>query len=363
MGGVQRIGIIGVGGFGRFVLEQMLAMPEVRVTAIAGTHLAKYAALAAQYQIPYYTTDWRALVAHPEVDVVYLATPPDLREEQAVFAAQRGKHIFVEKPLALTLAEADAMLQAATLHGVRVGLNFVMRYSTLYARVNAILAAGAFGPPRRLVFENEAGDLPPGHWFWDARRSGGVLVEHGVHFFDIFTHLLGPAEVAWAGRLGRPGGEEDRWQVVLRYARGLLGSLYHAFDQLPLEEQTGGVLTCATGTLRLDGWIPTRLTVEGVTDAEGAAHLAALLPEAVVTLLPSPLVSRLRPGALDRRVTAVVDAGEKGAVYGAAVRAALADFLAGIRDPHYRPRVTGEEGRRALALALEATACAYLSPP
>ncbi len=361
MADAVRIGMLGIGGFGLFSLQQFQRMPAVRVTAIAGAHPDKYARLAAEYAIPHHPARWQELVTHPDVDLVYIATPPYLHAEQAIAAAEAGKHIFCEKPLALTLAEADAMLAAAARHDVRLSLNFVMRYSRIYELVGEILTAGVLGDPQRLLFDNTAGDLPPGHWFWDSAQSGGIPVEHGVHFFDIFRQLFGPAAVRWAEASRRATGEEDRWLAVLHYRDRLTGVFCHAFDMPGPIERTWAVIDCARGRLQFDGWIPETLSLTGAVDASGAARLAAWLPGTVV----APLDARWWAGGGERmlplRVDAHFAAGEKTEIYGAAVRAALADFIAWTRDERYTPRVTGADGRAALELALQVRAAAQLS--
>ncbi|MHB9024276.1 MAG: Gfo/Idh/MocA family protein [Armatimonadota bacterium] len=350
-----RLGILGVGGFGLFCLEQYRQMPGVRITAIGGKHREKYARLAAEYAIPFYTVDWHELVTHPEVDVVYLATPPDLRGAPAIAALEAGKHVFCEKPLALSLNEADRMLAAAEGHGVRLGINFVMRYAGLYDLLGTLVNAGVLGQPLHFSFVNEAGDLPADHWFWDARRSGGIPVEHGVHFFDIFSAIFGQGEVQWAGRRQRPNGAEDKWQAVLSYSDHMFGSFYHAFDMPGPLEETRAVIAFERGRVSLDGWIPMLLSIDGLLHEGALAAITALLPSAVTTPLPEGEQSFLANGTsftATHRVTTRVDAGDKQAVYARAVRDALADFLVWTQDARHLPRVTGHDARAALRTAL-----------
>jgi len=355
------LGILGVGGFGRFCLEQYRRMLGVRVTAIAGTRPEKYAALARQYDIPYAFTDWRTLVTHPEVDIVHLATPPDLRAAPALAAIAAGKHVWCEKPLALTLADADAMLAAADQRGVRVGINFVMRYSQHYDLLRTLVREALFGAPQRLLFENHAADLPPDHWFWDPARSGAIPVEHGVHFFDIFASILGAGRLRWADRTCRPNGVEDKWQIVLQYGAQVLGSFYHAFDLPAPLESTRATLHCTRGVICLDGWIPERLELNGLVNTEALARLAALLPDAGITtqaLGGGPWRANGEPVAATTLARAQLFTAEKTLAYGQAVRAALADFIAWTEHPTHHPRVTGADGRAALAMAVQARALA-----
>ena len=354
---VVNIGIIGVGGFGRFSLEQFQRMPGVRVTAIAGTNPAKYAALAEEFDIPFHTTNWQALVAHPAVNIVYIATPPDTRVEMVTAALTAGKHVFSEKPLALALPAADRMLETAARNERRLGINFIMRYNPLYDAARAVVSAGVFGAPQRFFFENNASDLPAEHWFWDPARSGGILVEHGVHFFDIFHSFFGPGRLQWAGMGRRESGEADRWFCMLRYNERMFGSFYHAFDKPSEIEHTRAVIECEQGTLTFDGWYPISLTVEGITDAGGVEAMRASFSDLSVAAFAQP--ASVSAGGVCRQVTHRVNAGlaldDTQTAYAGAISAAMRDFIAWTQDPTHTPRVSGADGRAALALALAAT--------
>src|SRR4029453_10225659 len=103
-----------------------------------------------------------------------------------------GPHGCFENPLAPTLEDATEVLTAATAPGApRLTIDYVLRRNPLYALVVRLQQA-LLGPPRRFPLENLAGDehLDPDHWFWDRRVSGGIAVEHGVHFFDACAWLL-----------------------------------------------------------------------------------------------------------------------------------------------------------------------------
>jgi len=351
------LGMIGVGGFGLFALEQYRRLPEIKVTAIAGIHPEKYAALAKQYAIPFHTTDWRALVTHPDVDVVYLATPPDTRAEMALAALGAGKHIFCEKPLALSLADADRMLATAERAGLRVGINFVMRYSRIYHLVTELVAERVFGEPQRFLFENNAGDLPAGHWFWDPRRSGGILVEHGVHFFDIAGAIFGQSRLLWADMSRRESGEADRWWCAFQYAERMFASFYHAFDKPSAIEHTRATVECAQGALSVEGWFPTQLRIDGLLSTQAVDRAHALLPTANIHPLPEPqtVLADGHRREITHMVQAEISIGDKEQAYAAAVGEAMADFAAWVCDTTHVPRVTGADGRTALAIALHAT--------
>jgi predicted dehydrogenase len=208
----------------------------------------------------------------------------------------------------------------------------------------------------RFDFENIAGDLPAGHWFWDPARSGGIPVEHGVHFFDIACSLLGTGQVTCACSANRESGATDRWQIGVRYGANVLSSFYHAFVAPSALERTWCVLACERGILRLDGWIPTHLMVDALTDAAQADRLCALVPDLIATPLDAPheVLANGRAFTVTHKVAGVWSPAPKQEIYAAAVRDAMSDFLAWVRDPAHPVRVTGEDGRDALAMAAAA---------
>lgn len=357
-----RIGVVGTGGFGRYVLEQYAQMPGVRVTAVADLVPALYAPLVDEFAIPLATTDWREVVQHNDVDIVYLATPPFLHAEQGITAMEAGKHVLCEKPLALSLAEADAMLAVARRQQVRLSVNFIMRFSHLYQILHTIVRNAWLGAVQYLQFTNIATDLPAGHWFWDTKKGGGIPIEHGVHFFDIFGAILGPAEVTQAAVARRRTGEEDKWQMLLRYGPRIFGNYYHAFDTPRSVEQTTALVTFTRGWVRLESWIPDRLTLEALVSEAEAHSLAEVIPTLQVEPLPGGPRCELADGReweVTHMARAYYAPAPKAAVYAQAVRDVLADFICCTADPAYIPRVTGDDGRAALALATQAVTLAH----
>ena len=107
-------------------------------------------------------------------------------------ALEAGKHVICEKPLALTVAQADEMIAAARRNGRLLIANLMQRYNPLFDAVRKLIRSGVLGDFLHGTFENYASDenLPADHWFWDRSKSGGIFVEHGVHFFDLFDGWL-----------------------------------------------------------------------------------------------------------------------------------------------------------------------------
>src|SRR4051812_1566899 len=188
------LGVIGCGGFGLFALQHFTQVEGVTLVGMAGTHRPAAYAAAQRFGVPD-IEDVDKLLSRDDVDLVYIATPPFLHHPQAMAALRRGKHVICEKPLALTLEQADEMVALARRQDRLVVANLMQRYNPLFDAVAQLVRSKVLGDPLHGHFENDASDenLPPDHWFWDRSASGGIFVEHGVHFFDLFAGWLGPS--------------------------------------------------------------------------------------------------------------------------------------------------------------------------
>ena len=150
------------------------------------------------------------------------------------------------------------------------------------------------GPIRRFAFENDAADedLPADHWFWDPRRSGGIFIEHGVHFFDLAADLIGsPVEAIQAMASTRADGRTDTVCATARYHSGATASWYHSFTHARRGERQSLRLDLGNGECRLDGWIPLDLQLEAWTDRAGMEALRAAATDTSELGVPERQVS------------------------------------------------------------------------
>ena len=236
-----RIGLIGAGGISRAHIPGFLACRDrAEVTAIADPN--DEAARRAQQALGGGALygDWRALLERADVDAVDICLPHDLHEPVAVAAAERGKHVLVEKPIARTLAEADAMLAAAERAGVILMVCHDRRYHPAFVRIKELLDAGAIGRP--LLFRldhNQEIRLTPDHWIFQKERlGGGAIVSCLTHQFDLLRWYGG--DVAQVGCLSLTEPERMEGEIVgvvpLRFASGALGDAvlnWHVRGTLP----------------------------------------------------------------------------------------------------------------------------------
>ncbi|MFF4134203.1 Gfo/Idh/MocA family protein [Streptomyces mirabilis] len=348
------LALIGCGGFGAYVLDSVRDVPGLRVVVCADPARARARALAERHDAAVCTTVEEA-VTLPGVDVVVLATPPVAHADAAVTALRAGKHVFCEKPIAVTLeAAARVAEEADRAPGVFV-VDHVLRYNPILRLLQRLGGEGLLDPLRRFAFENDASDedLGPDHWFWDPARSGGIHIEHGVHFFDAASALMGsdPVEVQGTA-VRRPGGPVDIVVATATHPGGAVATHTHSFTHAHRAERQLMRLDYGFAEARVTGWIPTGATLTAWTDEAGAPRWERL-PERAGELLAVPgarphgqeriTVSVTRGAGSDRpasgrgvrrvvphRVDCVIDLGgeaRKQYVYAESVRAAMSDLL------------------------------------
>ncbi|HMO08243.1 MAG TPA: Gfo/Idh/MocA family oxidoreductase [Paracoccaceae bacterium] len=200
------VGLIGTGFMGkahalayRSVRAVMGDVPRVRLVALADTPAEKAAAMAAQFGFARATADWRELVADPDVQVVSITTPNGLHREMACAALAAGKHVWCEKPMALTLEDARAMETAARAAGRATQLGYNYLHNPAFTHACRLVAAGEIGrlvQVRGWVDEDYQAD-PSLPWTWRARieEAGlGALGDIGCHLVSLLTALAGPLE-------------------------------------------------------------------------------------------------------------------------------------------------------------------------
>jgi predicted dehydrogenase len=303
----------------------------------------------------------------PDVDIVHIATPPFTHRDLALRAFARAKHVLCEKPLALTRDDAEEMLRAAAEAERVLGVNLIMRYDPLCAYVKQVLERRLLGEALFACFDNWAGDesLPPNHWFWDRSKSGGIFVEHAVHFFDLFEWWLGPGKVVSAEQSVRePLGAVDQVSCTVRHGT-TIASHYHGFTQANRMDRQQMRILCETGSIMLDQWVPSSMSVDAIVSDAVLRDLVDLMPGARVDTLEKyegprrHVTSRHKSYEVDGRVRIEHDTGlTKLELYGKVLRDLIADQIAAIRDPRHVRRVSERNGLTSLGYAVEADALA-----
>jgi predicted dehydrogenase len=162
------------------------------VAGVANHRLESAERFAAEHGIARVTTDWRTLVASPDVDAVVVCTPNALHAEQSIAALAAGKHVLCEKPMATTAADGEAMLAAAAEHDRLLLILHPWRHHPAVIAVRDAIAAGELGRVVRTHGYGVHADWGPGGWFTDpALAGGGALADMGIHAIDTARFLLG----------------------------------------------------------------------------------------------------------------------------------------------------------------------------
>ena len=262
----MRMGIFGAGAMARTHAAALLRIAGVELAGI-GVRTATPSALAlgAEHGVPVLTGE--QLLAQTNVDAVVIATPTDSHLDLARAAAQTGKHIFCEKPLARTLADGAALIEVCERAGVRLAVGQVLRYFAAYAVGHFVAQRGELGELER-VEASRGGPFPTvaSGWYADTARSGGVALDLMIHDFDWARWLFGPiAEITAHSPIAH------RVVAELRFASGATGQITGSWaETTPFH--TTFALQGSAGTLTHDSWqdAPPPETTAGVAVPAGA---------------------------------------------------------------------------------------------
>lgn len=223
------VGIIGAGMFFRSMhLPNLRKRKDVHIKWIATRTGASGAQLALREQIPRATTSAEDVLTDPEVSAVLIATRHDLHASLAVDAVKAGKHVFVEKPLGLSVAECDRVVHAVAEAGVVLAVGFNRRMAPLAIKAKA--AFRSVREPKTMVYRINAGVLPADHWSLDEIEGGGRLFGEGVHFFDFARWVFGATPVgvsAAALRRGDTGADLDNTSISVAFADGSVATVVY----------------------------------------------------------------------------------------------------------------------------------------
>ncbi len=205
------------------------------VVAAMSASAERAKAFAAKHDIRRSTTELAALAGGDDIDAVYISTTNELHRDQALAAADAGKHVLCEKPLALTLADGLAIVHACRARGVTLGTNHHLRNAATHRAMREAILAGRIGRPLfARVFHSVY--LPPHLQGWRIDKpeaGGGVILDITVHDADTLRFVLDSEPVAVSAMTSRggmaQGGLEDGVMGVVRFANGALAQFHDAF--------------------------------------------------------------------------------------------------------------------------------------
>jgi predicted dehydrogenase len=329
-----RVGIIGSGNIARNHVEGYQAA-GAEIVGLVDVDTSVLARRALEWKVERTYTEVAELLASPDLDAVSVCTPNAAHAPATIAAAAAGKHVLCEKPVSLSLEEADAMIEACRTAGVLLQVDHHLRSNPSVERARAIIGSGELG---RITFVRlrQAHDwggrseVPLG-FRTPALAGGGTLLDNGCHLFDLARHLAGDVSEVYArtGTLTFEVQVEDTAQVSLRFAGGALGTI-----------ETSWTTTGWDQSFLVDG---TAGTLE-YTERGGRPHLRHLRrPSGDITWDGTASTTWETPPGTDHA-------------------RAVAAFVAAIRGERSVP-CSGEDGREAVRLALASYASAASGQP
>ncbi|MDQ6878053.1 MAG: Gfo/Idh/MocA family oxidoreductase, partial [Candidatus Dormibacteraeota bacterium] len=224
----DRVGLVGAGTFASSVLIPALKDAGFsRLVSVASASGLSARRVAARFDFEKAASGVEAVLDDPDVDVVVIATPHDSHSSLTARALRRGKHVFCEKPLALSMEEVDEVVAAWQDGGGSLFVGFNRRWSPAIAKVREHF--GARTGPLVVTYRVSAGALPSEHWYRD-RRQGGRLLGEVCHFVDTCAAIVGEDAVA-VQAMGSGRDEpalEENLVVTLRYPSGSVATISYA---------------------------------------------------------------------------------------------------------------------------------------
>ncbi len=323
-------GLIGFGAWGSCHARAIRECPRADLIAIAECDAR--AGRPAETSCPGAAVyaDYRELLANPRIDVVDVVLPNDLHYEAGRAVLDAGKHLLLEKPMALTLADCEDLIERARARGLVLSVAHQFRFSSLWGRIKELIDAGAIGAPGYVNIDLWRNPYRQGRdgWRYDLRRVGNWILEEPIHFFDLARWYLSrwgePLTVYGRGhaRRAEAPGLHDNCAAIMGFPGGSFAVISQTLGAC--EHHLAMKITGERGALRADWsgvmdrtWTPTY----SLRHFDGQAF---------------------RPVPIDRTTGEVYE---------------LADLIADMADAvadNRPPRVSGEDGRWAVAMCLKA---------
>lgn len=225
------IGIIGAGKAGFLFGRAVNASAHGRLVGLAAATQEEADAAGDKLSAEQRTGDWKQLLTNPAIDAVFIASPTHLHAEMTIAAARAGKHVLCDKPLCLSVAEADGMLDACKKAGVKFMVGFVERFNPAFRVAKDRIRQGSIGKPV-MVLARRAHPPRKGSWIMDDRKSGGAFLHTGCHNIDLVQWLFDSPVVHVSAEVTESGnfpGFTDVASVLARLKNGVMVTLLESY--------------------------------------------------------------------------------------------------------------------------------------
>jgi predicted dehydrogenase len=223
-------GLLSTARINRALIPPLQASTRNRLLAVASRTLETAQAYAREWNIPRAHGSYSALLNDPEIDVVYISLPNHLHAEWTIRAVECGKHVLCEKPLALNVAEVDAIQRAAAAHSRAVAEAFMYRHHPLTLKAQELVAGGALGTLKVIRGAFSFALAREGNIRWRPEMGGGSLWDIGCYPISYARLVAGsePVEVFGAS-VASPTGVDETFCGLMRFANGLLAQFDCSF--------------------------------------------------------------------------------------------------------------------------------------
>ncbi|MDP1993112.1 MAG: inositol 2-dehydrogenase [Syntrophales bacterium] len=224
------VGVIGAGRIGQIHARNIkFRVPGAKLHAVADVNVEAARRVAAELEVPVVTGDHRQLLDDKSIQAIVICSSTDTHAGMMIEAAQAGKHIFCEKPIALDMERIDQALAAVAKSGVKLQVGFNRRFDPSFRKIRELIAAGRIGVPQLLRISSRDPQPPPLDY---VMVSGGLFLDMMIHDFDMARFLMGEevTELMATGHclidpaIGQCG-DVDTAVVVLKFKSGALGTI------------------------------------------------------------------------------------------------------------------------------------------
>lgn len=327
MSDTLQFGLIGCGRIAPHHARAIGDLPGANLAAVADVIEERAYHFADEYDADPHV-DYTEMLQRPDIDVVTICTPSGMHAQMAIDAANAGKHVLVEKPMALSLDDADAMIAAAKANNVKLCVAFQNRYNPPIQDLRAVMDAGKLGQLRLAnvtVRWYRTQEYYEDGWHGTWAMDGGALMNQSIHHVDALMWMMGePLEsvFAYSATLAHRMEAEDTIVAVLRFASGALASIEASTITFPTDLEGSVTFLGQTGSIKIGGVSLNRKEmwkIDGELDQE--------------------------PAILNG------DQNDPKNVYGSSHPHVFADLVAAIQGDR-EPFINGEQGRGALQAVL-----------
>ena len=215
------IGVIGAGNFTKMTMLPALKGSNAKLKYIASQGGVSGTAIAKKYNFTNSTTNYKEILNDKDVDLVVITTRHDLHAKMAIEALNAGKHVFVEKPMALNNEELEDIIQAQQTSGKTVTIGFNRRFSPHIQKIKSLIGTS----PMNIIATMNAGYIPQNVWVQDLKIGGGRIIGEACHFIDLITYITGSKvkSVCMNAMGTNPEENTDNATLILKYENGSTG--------------------------------------------------------------------------------------------------------------------------------------------